>query len=103
MGASTIGLARFWLCSASLIVVVLTAWINTRMLSAQIEAVRSRMRSEIGGLRSEIEALRAEMRKRVRGTGAQAHQADHRTGSSHRAPGRATRPDSHALDRSEEH
>src|ERR1022692_2232189 len=69
------------------------------MLSAQIEAVRSRMRSEIGGLRSEIEALRAEMRKRVRGTGAQAHQADHRTGSSHRAPGRATRPDSHALDR----
>jgi hypothetical protein len=36
----------------SLIVVVLTAWINTRMLSAQIEAVRS-----------ELKALRAEMRQ----------------------------------------
>jgi hypothetical protein len=35
-----------------LIVVVLTAWINTRMLSAQIESVRS-----------ETQALRAEMRQ----------------------------------------
>jgi len=36
----------------SLIVVVLTAWINTRMLSAQIETVNSR-----------IDALRAEVRQ----------------------------------------
>jgi len=43
----------------SLIVVVLTAWINTRMLSAQIEAVDSR----IEAVRSEIGALRAEMRQ----------------------------------------
>jgi uncharacterized membrane-anchored protein YhcB (DUF1043 family) len=43
----------------SLIVVVLTAWINTRMLSAQIEAVDSR----IEAMRSEIGALRAEMRQ----------------------------------------
>jgi uncharacterized membrane-anchored protein YhcB (DUF1043 family) len=43
----------------SLIVVVLTAWINTRMLSAQIAAVDSRMEA----VRSEMGALRAEMRQ----------------------------------------
>jgi len=43
----------------SLIVVVLTAWINTRMLSAQITAVDSR----IEAVRSEMGALRAEMRQ----------------------------------------
>ena len=43
----------------SLIVVVLTAWINTRMLSAQIAAVDSR----IEAVRSEMGALRAEMRQ----------------------------------------
>jgi uncharacterized membrane-anchored protein YhcB (DUF1043 family) len=47
----------------SLIVVVLTAWINTRMLSAQIAAVDSR----IEAVRSEIGALRAEMRQGFRG------------------------------------
>jgi hypothetical protein len=43
----------------SLIVVVLTAWINTRMLSAQIAAVDSRIET----VRSEVGALRAEMRQ----------------------------------------
>jgi hypothetical protein len=54
----------------TLIVVVFTAWLNTKALSAQIEAVRSEigstkaeLRSEMGGLRSEIEALRAEMKQ----------------------------------------
>jgi hypothetical protein len=43
----------------SLIVVVLTAWINTRMLSAQIAAVDSRIET----VRSEVGALRPEMRQ----------------------------------------
>jgi len=43
----------------SLIVVVLTAWINTRMLSPQIAAVDSRIET----VRSEVGALRAEMRQ----------------------------------------
>ena len=51
----------------ALIVVVLTAWLNTRMLSAQVESVRSEMRAEIGALRTEmraeIAALRAEMKQ----------------------------------------
>ena len=42
----------------TLIVVVLTGWINTRMLSAQIEAVRS----EINALRAEMKAELAELR-----------------------------------------
>jgi hypothetical protein len=45
----------------SLIVVVLTAWINTRMLSAQIEAVRS----EIGTLRTETRQGLAELELRL--------------------------------------
>ncbi len=45
----------------SLIVVVLTAWINTRMHSAQIEAVRS----EIGGLRAEMRQGFAELELRL--------------------------------------
>jgi len=45
----------------SLIVVVLTAWINTRMLSAQIEAVRS----EIGALRAETRQGFAELELRL--------------------------------------
>ncbi|HXM44515.1 MAG TPA: hypothetical protein VN924_24975 [Bryobacteraceae bacterium] len=47
----------------SLIVVVLTAWINTRMLSAQIEAVRS----EIGALRAETRQGFAELDIRLMG------------------------------------
>jgi sensor domain CHASE-containing protein len=49
----------------TLIVVVLTAWLNTRMLSAQVEALRSELRAEIAALRAEthgeVGALRAEM------------------------------------------
>ena len=44
-----------------LIVVVLTAWINTRMLGAQIEAVRS----EIGALRAEMRQGFAELELRL--------------------------------------
>jgi hypothetical protein len=48
----------------ALIVVVLTAWLNTRMLSAQVESVRAELRAEIGALRSELRGeigmLRAE-------------------------------------------
>lgn len=40
----------------TLIVVVLTAWLNTRALSAQVDSLRT-------GLHTEIEALRAEMRQ----------------------------------------
>jgi|SRR5271157_1565142 len=51
----------------TLIVVVLTAWLNTRMLSAQVESVRSELRAEIGALRAEmrgeIGTLRAEMKQ----------------------------------------
>jgi hypothetical protein len=51
----------------TLIVVVLTAWLNTRMLSAQVESVRAELRTEIGVLRAELRAeigtLRAEMKQ----------------------------------------
>jgi sensor domain CHASE-containing protein len=46
----------------TLIVVVLTAWLSTRMLSAQVESVRAELRAEIGALRDE---LRAELRAEV--------------------------------------
>ena len=45
----------------SLIVVVLTAWINTRMLSAQIETVNAR----IEGLRAEMKQGFAELELRL--------------------------------------
>ncbi len=45
----------------TLIVVVLTAWLNTRSLSAQIEAVHSEMRAEMGALRAEIKQAVAEL------------------------------------------
>jgi hypothetical protein len=51
----------------TLIVVVLTAWLNTRMLSAQVEALRSELRGEMAALRAEthgeIGALRAEVKQ----------------------------------------
>ena len=51
----------------TLIVVVLTAWLNTRMLSAQIESLRRELHAEIESTRrelhSEIEALRSEMKQ----------------------------------------
>ena len=46
----------------TLIVVVLTAWLNTRMLSAQVESVRSELRAEIGTLRAEMKQGFAELR-----------------------------------------
>jgi hypothetical protein len=47
----------------SLMVVVITAWLNTKALSAQIEAVRSEITSTRSELRAEIQALRAETRQ----------------------------------------
>lgn len=53
----------------ALIVVVVTAWLNTRALSAQIDALRAEMRGEIGALRAEVRgeigALRAEMKQEM--------------------------------------
>ena len=51
----------------TLIVVVLTAWLNTRTLSAQIDSVRKEldsMRNELRAeLRGEIQSMRAEMKQ----------------------------------------
>ena len=41
----------------TLIVVVLTAWLNTRMLSAQVESVRTQVESVRTELRSEMKAM----------------------------------------------
>jgi Skp family chaperone for outer membrane proteins len=49
----------------ALIVVVLTAWLNTKMLSAQVESMRAELRAEIGGLRTEIGAVRGELRTEI--------------------------------------
>ncbi|MDX1982066.1 MAG: hypothetical protein SFV51_17470 [Bryobacteraceae bacterium] len=45
----------------TLIVVVFTAWLNTRAVIAQIDALRAEMRGETGTLRAEMGTLRAEM------------------------------------------
>ena len=47
----------------TLIVVVLTAWLNTRMLSAQVDALRSELRGEMATVRGEMAALRAEVKQ----------------------------------------
>jgi len=51
----------------SLLVVVFTAWLNTKALSAQIEGVDKKLTAQIEGvdrkLTAQIEALRAEMRQ----------------------------------------
>ena len=47
----------------NLIVVVFTAWLNTRAMLAQMEAVRAELKGEMAGLRGEIAALRAEFKK----------------------------------------
>ena len=49
----------------TLIVVVLTAWLNTRMLSAQVEALRSELGALRSELRGEMAALRAEMHSEI--------------------------------------
>jgi hypothetical protein len=46
----------------TLIVVVLTAWLNTRMLSAQVEALGSELRAEMAALRAEVKQGFAELR-----------------------------------------
>lgn len=49
----------------SLLVVVFTAWLNTKALSAQIEGVDKKLSAQIDGiekkLSAQIDALRAEM------------------------------------------
>ena len=47
----------------SLLVVVVTAWLNTKALSSQIDAVRSEIGATKSDLHSEIEVLRAETRQ----------------------------------------
>jgi hypothetical protein len=49
----------------SLIVVVLTAWINTRMLSAQIDALRSEMRQGFAELELRLTKQILELDHRV--------------------------------------
>ncbi|MBI4909256.1 MAG: hypothetical protein HY820_36890 [Acidobacteria bacterium] len=51
----------------SLIVMLFSAWLNTRALTAQIDALRQEMRSELSAMRAEmrgeISTLRAEMKQ----------------------------------------
>lgn len=47
----------------SLIVVVLTAWVNTRTLSSQIETVNARIDANTNLLSAQIEALRSETKR----------------------------------------
>jgi sensor domain CHASE-containing protein len=78
----------------TLIVVVLTAWLNTRALSAQIDSLRNELRAEIQVLRAEttgrIDALRAEL-KQLMAELELPKQADHRLGATGRASGRGPR------------
>jgi hypothetical protein len=49
----------------TLIVVVLTAWLNTRMLSTQIDALRSEMRAEMRALEERVGRQIAELELRL--------------------------------------
>jgi len=49
----------------TLVVVVLTAWLNTRMLSAQIDALRSEVRSEMRALEEHVGRQIAELELRL--------------------------------------
>jgi hypothetical protein len=49
----------------SLIVVVITAWLNTKALSAQIEALRTEMHALRTEMHAEMNALRAEMKLQI--------------------------------------
>lgn len=49
----------------TLIVVVLTAWLNTRMLSAQVESVRVQIESVRTELRSDMRALEERIGKQL--------------------------------------
>ena len=46
----------------SLVVVVITAWLNTKALTAQIEAVRAEMMGQMNSLRAEMKQGFAELR-----------------------------------------
>jgi hypothetical protein len=46
----------------SLIVVVITAWLNTKALSSQVEGVRARLEAQIEALRAEMKQQIAELR-----------------------------------------
>jgi len=49
----------------SLMVVVITAWLNTKALSAQIDAVRAEIKALRVELHVEMNALRAEMKQQI--------------------------------------
>ncbi|SPE30167.1 hypothetical protein SBA6_1220012 [Candidatus Sulfopaludibacter sp. SbA6] len=49
----------------SLMVVVITAWLNTKALSAQIDALRAEMRAEMEVLRAEMKQHIAEAELRI--------------------------------------
>jgi cell division protein FtsL len=49
----------------TLIVVVLTAWLNTRMLSVQVESVRAELRSELKAMEGRIGRQLAELELRL--------------------------------------
>ncbi len=70
-GATTNPQAQLWMPAVlalfgSLMVVVITAWLNTKALIAQIEAVRAEMMGQMNSLRAEvrgnIDSLRAELK-----------------------------------------
>jgi uncharacterized membrane protein len=51
------------------IVVVLTAWLNTRTLSAQVDSVRAAVdsvRTEVDSVRAQVESVRAELRSEMK-------------------------------------
>jgi hypothetical protein len=47
----------------TLLVVVTTAWLNTKALSSQIDALRAETRADTQSLRSEMQVLRAEVKQ----------------------------------------
>ena len=49
----------------TLIVFVLTAWLNTRMLSAQVESVRAELHTEIQSVRAELRSEMKAMEERI--------------------------------------
>ena len=49
----------------TLLVVVVTAWLNTKALSSQIDGLRSEMRAEIQVLRAEMKQSFAEFRLEI--------------------------------------
>jgi DNA-binding GntR family transcriptional regulator len=73
----------------TLIVVVFTAWLNSRMLSAQIDALRAEMRGEISALRAEMRQGFAELRLEFH---TQISELSHRVERLEERPGLVQRP-----------